>query len=76
MTNDKMDENDPLRGMPGFKCKWILDATVGEERQAMTLEPLMSRILDEMRAGSPAERQHHAKDFQIRRHREVTLRGR
>jgi histidinol-phosphate/aromatic aminotransferase/cobyric acid decarboxylase-like protein len=30
---------------------------VGEERQAMTVEPLI-RIFDEMRAGSPAERQH------------------
>jgi histidinol-phosphate/aromatic aminotransferase/cobyric acid decarboxylase-like protein len=30
---------------------------VGAERQAMTVEPLI-RIFDEMRAGSPAERQH------------------
>jgi hypothetical protein len=75
MTNDKMDENDPLCGMPGFKCKWSLDATVGEERQAMTVEPLI-RIFDEMRAGNPAERQHNAKDIQKRRHRTDTGRGR
>jgi hypothetical protein len=39
MTNEKMDENDPLCSMPGFKCKWILDAAVSEERQAMSVEP-------------------------------------
>lgn len=31
-------------------------------------EPLV-RIFHQMKAGNPAEGQHHAKDFQIRRHR-------
>ena len=38
MTNDKMDENDPLCGGSGFKCKWILEATTGGKRQAKTVE--------------------------------------
>jgi hypothetical protein len=61
MTNDKMDKNRSALWWPGFKCKWILQATVGEKRQAK-VEPTI-RIFHEIRAGNPAARQHHAKDL-------------
>ena len=72
MTKDKMDEKRSALWQARFqKCKWILEATVGEERQPMTVAPLIP-IFHEMRAGNPAERQHHAKDFQRRGHRTDT----
>src|SRR5665648_478002 len=62
-----LNKGVPTHGGPGFKCKWILQATVGEERQTK-VEPMI-RIFHEIRAANPAERQYHAKDLSIRRHR-------
>jgi hypothetical protein len=72
MTNEKMNEKRSALWQAWFqKCKWILEVTVGEERQPMTVAPLIL-MFPEMRAGNPSERQHLAKDFQFRRHRTDT----